>query len=159
MLLSKKIGTGGMTEFSFKMDLEPPNKKFLVGLIDRVIEKDGNYFILDFKTTKKGEWRKTTSSILADLQLKCYSWVVHKTFKVDPSKIKVALYYLTDAQMVSAKYSSQTVEQASDKLLKVYNEIYSSNPDAVVGTVGEKTCKWCDYRTICPFFQNSGLKL
>lgn len=80
--LTNQIGTDGVVEWAFDYDLDPPNKKMLYGLIDRLIIKDDKVFILDYKTTKKSFWRKDNRTITTDLQLRAYAMVVSDYYKV-----------------------------------------------------------------------------
>jgi predicted RecB family nuclease len=158
MVLSKKIGTDAEIEVPFKKDLDAPHNKFVVGFMDMIIKRNDEYWILDFKTTKEGKFRKTMQTVVNDLQLMCYTWVVSEMYNVDPSKIKAGLYYLQGGSLISAKFSKQTLENVPKKLLKVYNEVMESNPDTVVGTVGDH-CGLCEYKSLCSYFQNSPLNV
>jgi ATP-dependent exoDNAse (exonuclease V) beta subunit len=151
MKLSDKIGFGGEVEYPFYIDLDVPNKRMLKGFIDRVILKDGNAFILDYKTTKASYWRKNPSTITKDLQLQCYCWVIMNHFKIAPKNIKAALYYLEDGLLVPACFGENTLSKVPERLVKVYKEIENANPDHVVGNVGNH-CKFCDWRSKCPFY-------
>ena len=53
--LTDRIGVDGNVEFAFDYDLDPPNKRTVVGFIDRLIIKGDKAFIIDYKTTKKGK--------------------------------------------------------------------------------------------------------
>lgn len=152
MSLAEKIGFEGEIEYRFNFDLEPPNKKMATGFIDRLIKKDGKAFIIDYKTSKVSPWRKDHRTILNDLQLQCYCWIVMTKMKIPAKNIRSSLYYLEDRKMIGACFSEQTLLSVPKKLLEVYNEIERTNPDKVIGTVGEH-CKRCDYRLACPTYK------
>lgn len=152
--LSEKIGFEGKTEWNFKKDLDPPNKKCVLGFIDRLIQKDDKIFIIDYKTTKVGPYRKDSTNIIKDLQLACYCWVAMTEFGIPAKNISAALYYLEDAKLVPVTFSEKTLLNIPQFLLKIYNEIESSDPDKVVGKVGMH-CNGCDYVNICPWYRNS----
>jgi len=153
MKLTEKIGTEGECEWPIRYDLDPPHGKILNGFIDRLIVRGDEYTIIDYKTTKKGNFRKTRDTVTDDLQLQTYCRVVQKTFNADPAKIKAALYYLEGGDLIGAKFSAETLDKVERTLLQTFNEIRAADPDKVVGRTGWH-CKRCDYRTICPFHQN-----
>lgn len=149
--ITDQMGFGGQLEHAFEYDLDPPNKKIVKGFIDRLINKGDYWFILDYKTTKKGKWRKDSQSIVHDLQLRTYARVVQKEFNVPADKIRCALYYLEGGNLVAAKYSDAALLSAEAELLEAYDEIKNLPPDMVKGNVGEH-CVRCDWRNICPFY-------
>lgn len=150
--ISDQLGYEGKTEWPFRYDLDPPNEKVIVGFIDRLVQRDDKFWILDYKTTKKGPWRKGPKEIAGDLQLRSYARIVQKTFNANPENIKAALYYLDGAELVGASFSAQSLDKVEEELLKNYVAIEKSNPNGVLGTVGDH-CRRCDYRKICPFFK------
>lgn len=161
--LTDKIGTEGDVEHEFKLDLDPPNNKCVVGFIDRLIlkgEKDesGNIvkptkaFIIDYKTTKKGKFRVNAQTVTDDLQLKMYARVVQKTFGLAAEDIKAALFYLEGENLVGAQFSQEALDGVEEELKKAFHRIETADPDKVWGNVGWH-CKNCDYSTICPFYK------
>jgi ATP-dependent exoDNAse (exonuclease V) beta subunit len=153
-VLTKQIGFKGDVERPFFLDLDPPNEIMAKGVIDRLIPKDYNYFIIDYKTTKKGKWRKTPLSIKKDLQLRIYTWAVHRILNVPIDKIKSALYYVEGGNLIPVVFSQQSVEQAVTELIKTYHDIKNTDPNKVLGNVGDH-CGRCDYRNICPFVRTT----
>lgn len=149
--LHSRIGFGGEAEFPFKYDLDIPNGAHVTGVIDRIIPKDDNYFIIDYKTTKKGPWRKNLVSVQYDLQLRCYGKVIQKTFNVAPEKIRAALFYLDEPELVSTKFTQESLDTAEQELKEAYYQIKNKDPEAVRGSVGDQ-CGRCDYSEICPFY-------
>lgn len=149
--LTSKIGLDGFLEYEFKYDLDPPNGKYVTGFIDRLIQKEDQWFIIDYKTTKRGGWRKNSSTIVHDLQLRCYARVVQREFNVPAKNIHAALYYLEGANLVAATFSDESLLAAEKELLEAYNQIKNMPPEAAWGNVNEQ-CRRCDYRKICPFY-------
>jgi len=150
-LLTEKLGFEGELEWKFHYDLNPPHGEFITGFIDRLIPKGGKYFVIDYKTTKKGPWRKDAATIIDDLQLRCYARVVQKEFNCKAEDIRCALYYLEGPEMVSAKFSQDSLLRAVAELHKVYETIKKADPDQVRGNYGPH-CQRCDYRSLCPLF-------
>lgn len=150
--ITNQIGFDGELEWDFKHDLDPPNNKLVIGFIDRLIKRKDNFFILDYKTTKKGKFRKDKNSIKHDLQLQTYARIVQKQFDVPAENINTALYYLEGGDLISTKFSQKQLDNAEKILLDCYDEIKSSDPDKVWGNVGNH-CYRCEYANICPFFK------
>ena len=152
--LTQQIGMEGETEFDFKYDLDPPNGKLVTGVIDRLFERGGKWFIIDYKTTKRGPWRKTTQTVVDDLQLRCYARVVQRTHNVPAKNINTALYYLEGGNLVGAQFSDASLLAAEKELLQAYNQIAAADPDKVWGNVTER-CRRCEFKTLCPFYNLS----
>lgn len=151
MKLAEKIGTDGLVEWKFKIDLDPPNGRFVLGFIDRIIEKNGKYFILDWKTTKKGFWRPTRQTIVNDLQLQTYARVVQREFKVEAKDIHAGLYFLEGGDLVGASFTDATLEGVEKRLAEAHKTIKEADPDHAYGNVGPH-CKRCEFRKICTFY-------
>jgi CRISPR/Cas system-associated exonuclease Cas4 (RecB family) len=154
--LTTQIGATGHTEWKFEYDLDPPHNKMILGFIDRLIEKNGKYWIIDYKTTKRGPWRKDSTTITEDLQLRCYARVVQKTFNVDAADISCALYYVEGGNLVAARFSNQSLVAAEQELLRAYDQIIATEPENSRANVGSH-CRRCDYRKICPHYAARGL--
>lgn len=151
--LNKKIGCEGITEYQFKYDLEPPFKKYVTGVIDRIIIRDNKAWIIDYKTTKKGPYRENNQTIKFDPQLRIYCRVVQKEFNLNPENIKAALYYLEDEAIVSSNYNQESLDKIEKELLEIYNKIKNHSPDEAFGITGGH-CSRCEYKEMCPFFKN-----
>lgn len=146
---SQRIGFEGQVEWKFDIDMDGKGRK-MTGFIDRLIEKDGKYYIIDYKTTKPGKFRKDVNTIKKDLQLQTYAYVVASKLGIDPDKIKCFLFYLDDNKIIPAQYSSSVVYNVPNILLSKFIEIENTNPDTVVGNVSF-SCNFCVYKSICPF--------
>lgn len=149
--LSDRIGYDGHLEWPFKFDLQPPDEHFIVGFIDRLIIRGEKYFILDYKTTKKGFWRKNSNTIRKDLQLRCYARILQKEFGAKAENIKAALYYLEGGDLVATNFTQESLNSAEEEMHDAYNQIINTNQNDVYGRVGDQ-CKRCDYKSVCPFY-------
>ena len=149
--LTDRIGMKGETEYVFKYDLDPPHGRMVTGVIDRLFQQGDLWYIIDYKTTKKGMWRKDEQSILKDLQLRCYARVVQREFNVPAENIRAALYYLEGANLIGAKFSHAALLEAEAELLETYKKITNMPEQKAWGNVGQH-CKWCDYRKRCSFY-------
>lgn len=154
--LHQKIGFDGEVEWDFEFDLDPPNNKIVKGFIDRLILKDGCWYIIDYKTSRKGSrYLKDNKTILDDLQLRVYARVIQKTYNVEADKIKSALYYLDVPKMVGATFSQASLDSAESDLIEAYDEITAMPPEQAWGNVGDH-CRRCDWRKMCPFWSTTG---
>lgn len=149
--ISDQIGFDGHTEWEFNYDLDPPNNKIITGYIDRLVQKGDKFWILDYKTTKKGFFRKTRKDIAKDLQLRTYARIIQKTFDTKPENIKTGLYYLEGAELVGACFTEASLDAVEKELLGYYMEIENANPSTALGNVGQH-CSRCDWNKICPFY-------
>lgn len=156
--LNGKIGCSGVTEHKFKYDLDPPNRKFVTGFIDRIILGDGRAWIIDYKTTKKGPFRENRQTIKHDPQLRIYSRVVQKEFGLKAENIRAALFYLEDEELLDASYTEESLCAIERELLELYNQINGHRPEEARGSVGQH-CNRCEYKDMCPFFRSSRNKL
>lgn len=150
--LTDRIGFDGHLEHPFRLELNPPSEFFLVGFIDRLIIRGDKYFILDYKTTKKGFFRKTPKTIRTDLQLRAYARVIQRTYDAKPENIKAALFYLEGAELVATNFTQESLITAEQELHDTFKEIVTTSPNDVHGKVGDQ-CRRCDYRKICPFYR------
>ena len=153
--ITEDLGWDGELEYSFKYDLDPPNERFVVGFIDRLIKKGDQYWILDYKTTKKGKYRKTKKNIQQDIQLRAYARVVQKEFDVPADKIRAALYYLEGGNLLGARFTDRQLLATEKELLFAHEDIEGFPPEKAWGNIGEH-CRRCDHRSLCPFYRKSG---
>lgn len=149
--LNDRIGYDGHLEWPFKFDLSPPEGFYIVGFIDRLIIRGDKFFIIDYKTTKKGMYQKNSQTIKKDLQLRCYARIIQKEFNAKAENIRAALYYLEGGSLVDAKWDEQTLIDTEQEMLETYKQIVSTTPEDVYGRTGHH-CKQCDYRKVCTFY-------
>lgn len=150
--ITEMLGFDGELEFKFDHDLDPPNNVKLLGFIDRLIKKNNVFFILDYKTTKKGPFRKNKFTIKDDLQMQAYALIIKETFNIKAEDIKLALFYLEGSELVSVSFDEKTLQNCKKLLIETYNKIKNKDPEKVVGNVGSH-CARCDYSDICPFYR------
>ena len=152
--LIDKVGTEGWAEWDFKLDLDGQGRK-VVGVLDRLIKRDDNYFIIDYKTTKKGKYQKTAATIGKDLQLRTYARVVQRHFGAKAENIKAALFYVDGGSLVAARFSDADLLAAEQELLTAHKKIKQMKPEESFGNIGW-WCKRCDYVQICPYHSITG---
>jgi RecB family exonuclease len=150
--LNEQIGTQGIVEHEFLYDLDPPNKIYARGFIDRIIEKGDNIFIFDYKTSKNNGYRKTVNTITKDLQLRMYARVVQRQRGVSAANIRAGLIYLENFSIIGARFSEESLLSAEKEMRDTFVEIKNMSPDEAKPNVGDH-CRRCDYRSICPAFR------
>lgn len=155
--ITDQIGYDGELEWPFEYDLDPPNNKKVVGFIDRLIKKGDQFWIIDYKTTKKGRFRKNKKTIKNDLQLRAYARIVQKHFGAPAENIRAALYYLEGGELIGVRFTENSLIAAERELLNAYNDIAEFPADKAWGTVGWH-CTRCAYRSICPFYKNGHVR-
>jgi RecB family exonuclease len=155
--LTKKVGFDGETEYKFQYALDN-NHRLFTGVIDRLIKKESKLWIIDYKSTRSGKFRKDEKSIIHDIQLRSYARVVQREFNVDAGNIQVALYYLDPpSKLVAAKFSNKTLIETEKELLNTYKIIESTDPKKVWGKTGIH-CNYCEFKNMCAFFKNVNKK-
>lgn len=151
--LTEKVGFDGLLEHKIEYDLDPPNKKNLLGFIDRLIIKNDTALIIDYKTSKDNAWRKTKETIKTDLQLNAYAFVVNEQFKIKPENIHAALFYLEGAKMVSTNFKMENLLKTKQLLKNTFLTIESLEENKAVANVGNH-CYRCDYSNVCPYYRS-----
>lgn len=152
--LTKRTGFGGFLEYPFEYDLDPPHQRCLVGFIDRLICQGDSYWVLDYKTTQKGPYRKNSASIRHDLQLRCYAKVVQRDFGAKAENIRCGLYYVEGAELVAVTFSQESLDKTEADFRALYKKIEATPPEQAWGRVGHH-CQRCDYRSVCNYFRSA----
>jgi CRISPR/Cas system-associated exonuclease Cas4 (RecB family) len=150
-----QVGFDGEIEYEIKYDLDPPNNRLFLGYIDRLIVKNNRAIIIDYKTSKKNNYRKNKVTIKKDLQLNAYALHVHEHFGIAPENIQAALVYLEEPEVVSTNFTKKGLTDTKELLRNSYIGIENFSPDHVKGNVGYH-CKRCDYNDKCSFYFSSG---
>jgi CRISPR/Cas system-associated exonuclease Cas4 (RecB family) len=154
--LENSLEFQGELEVPFDYDLDPPHKRMFVGVIDRLVDRDGKIFILDYKTTKKGKWRKNRKTIKSDLQLRAYARVMQKQRGIKAEDISAALYYVEGGDLIDTQFTEESLESAEQELYNAYLRIEEKDPARAWGTIG-RHCDRCEYNSICPFLKTPQL--
>jgi len=149
---TEKVGYEGDIEYEVKYDLDPPNNKTFLGYIDRLIIKNDQAIILDYKTSKDNSWRKNKNNIVYDLQLCAYALYVHEKYNIAPEKIQAALVYLENPTIVSTNFTKKRLMDTKETLKKTFYLIENMDADKVVGNVGNH-CRRCDFNDKCAFYR------
>jgi CRISPR/Cas system-associated exonuclease Cas4 (RecB family) len=155
--ICNKLGFEGEVEWPFDYDLDPPNKKRIIGFIDRLIPLHGGkkFVIVDYKTTKVSPWRKDQNTIKKDMQLKTYARIVQKHFNVPGENIAACLHYVLDDKVVGVQsFNDKDLEHTEKILLDTYNQISDTPPESARPNIG-RHCTRCEFVKICRAYRNS----
>jgi DNA helicase-2/ATP-dependent DNA helicase PcrA len=149
------LGRRSLREFYKKAEKKLPEVKFLEkgfnlkvgdysfkGEIDRVDDLDGGVQIVDYKTGNS----KEKLSIDDKQQLLIYQIAYEAVFKEKVKNLK--FYYLNDNTEVDFLGKPKDLEKVTDKLIDTIKKINSCDFTA---KPSDFTCKYCDFKEICPF--------
>lgn len=154
--LTERVGCDGEIEYKIEYDLSPPDKKILLGFIDRLIIKNDRAIIIDYKTSKDNAWRKNSKTIKTDLQLNAYAMVVNEEFGIKPENIQAALIYLEGGKTVSTNFQMENLLAVKESLKKLYLQIEGTDENKATANVGFH-CRRCDFSNICPYNRSNGI--
>lgn len=154
--VTEKVGFDGEIEYKIEYDLDPPNKKILLGFIDRLIIKNDRAIILDYKTSKDNSWRKNEFTIKSDLQLNAYAMVINDVFGIEPENIQAALIYLEGAKTVSTNFKKDNLIGVKNSLKELFYKIEQTEEHKATANVGFH-CRRCDFSNICPYNRSNGI--
>ena len=148
--ITKQLGTSGIVEYEFLYDLDPPNKKFVRGFIDRIIKKKDNYFILDYKTSKKKEKSEN------NLQMALYSEAILRDavpgINGNPGNASLHFLRYGDDPLSSHNFSEDDLEISREKIREVANGIRTGSFET---KKSDYNCQYCDYKDfICPAWED-----
>lgn len=127
-------------EKSFTLPVGPYKIGGRFDRVDSVGEGSNIVEIFDYKTGRI----KTQKDVDKDLQLSIYALAAREVFKKEVEKL--SLYFLDGNQKIETTRSDEQLEKAKEEIIKIIDEINSSNfapkPNKIM-------CKYCDYRSIC----------
>lgn len=118
----------------------------ITGKVDRVDRlPDGRVAILDYKTGKPFAKGRE----LSDSQLTMYQMACEKGLGIEVAKL--TLYHLpTNKELSSSRHDDGLVDALKEKIVKTAEGITAGDFQA---HVSEQTCRWCDYKLLCPAYQ------
>lgn len=121
------------------------------GVIDRVVKgTNGGYLIIDYKTSKN---EKTKADLFMDSQLKGYVYAIHSIHKVPIANITAAHYYPLTNNFVPVKYSIPVINSYIQSVVNTVWKIRKDKKEDLKSS-RNKFCNWCDYKNICPEFND-----
>lgn len=110
-------------------------------------DKEGNYYICDYKTNSKMKDQEEADS---DRQLAMYSIWVRDKFK-DAKKIKLIWHMLAFDKDIISERSNEQLKKLQEEIAKEIKEIENAKefPRKVTAL-----CDYCVYKEICPSFKH-----
>ena len=123
----------------------------ITGKVDRVDRlPDGRVAILDYKTGKAfAKGRELTDSQLTMYQMAC-----EKGLGIEVAKL--SLYHLpSQTELSVSRHDDSLVEALKEKIVKTAEGITVGNFQA---NISEQTCRWCDYKLLCPAYQGKPME-
>jgi ATP-dependent exoDNAse (exonuclease V) beta subunit len=154
--LTDRIGFDGDIEREFSMDIDADPKtgevRVAKGIIDRLFQRGNTLCILDYKTSRRGWWRKTAATIGGDLQLRFYARAVQKETGAKASEIHAAIFHCEGEELIGTYFSEESLAAAEDELRRAYRAIVATPPEAAVPSVGQH-CKRCSFNIHCPHYR------
>ncbi len=114
------------------------------GRIDRIDKIEGGYEIIDYKTggaKTKLEWDEKRQLIL-------YAIAGEECFNPPLAIKKLTYYYVETNSVLSFEPTVKDIEKLKKEIMSTAGEIRSGNFSP---NPGPFTCKYCDFKEICPF--------
>ena len=118
-------------DLSFKYD------DFIIrGYVDRLIEGDNFFICVDYKTSRYATMKYHV------FQLKFYNLLVSKNYEINPSKIRMMLYFPRPNQEEKTMFSKNEINLFEKELRQKVNDIETNTEwPATPG----KHCRWCPF--------------
>lgn len=137
-------------ESRFEIDLDGHT---LAGIIDRIDKNDDIYEIIDYKTARKMPGQKIIDN---NLQLSIYHLGLVKRWpNLDPSKIKLSLYFLKHGEKISTSRNGEQLGHTKRAVLKIIDEIQERTKNNFdFPPLPSGLCDYCGYRQICPMWRH-----
>lgn len=120
----------------------PFDNAVVVGSIDRIdVDEDGNFHLIDYKTSRKVTDRKY---VIESLQLGIYALACEHLYGKLPTT--VALDFVVPGVQVTVGIEEIDLERVDDIVLATADAIL----DERFAPTPNRLCDWCDYKSICP---------
>jgi ATP-dependent exoDNAse (exonuclease V) beta subunit len=108
------------------------------GVIDlRMIQDDGNILIIDYKSSKN------TSKSRHVYQMKMYCFMISNIYHIDPSKIKIMIYYPRIDQYDRYQFDKYDMDEFEQELKLDIKKIESATDFKKTSSFA---CRWCEYQ-------------
>jgi CRISPR/Cas system-associated exonuclease Cas4 (RecB family) len=123
-------------QFSFRV-----GSHHLRGRVDRVDRIDGEYELIDYKTSRP----KNAEQLRDDIQLSLYALAAREAWGLESSQ--QAYYYVLDDLKVPVARSERDAEAVTGVVLEAGEGILAQEFEP---TPSRAACAMCDYRIVCP---------
>lgn len=134
-------------------DLRKKETHVLAGRIDRIDKVEDGYEVIDYKTSRR---LPSQDKVDRDLQMSIYALGLKKRWPhLEPSQIKLSLYYLKHGEKLSTIRTESAMEATSHDVLKTVAEIQKKLATGErFQPVPGPYCDWCPYKPICPAWRH-----
>ena len=101
------------------------------------------YELIDYKTSRP----KSAEQLSEDIQLSLYALAAREDWGLEPSRVRLAYYYVLDDLKVPVHPAERSAETVEDIVLEVGEGILA---EEFQPTPSRAACSMCDYRIVCP---------
>ncbi|MEM4181594.1 MAG: PD-(D/E)XK nuclease family protein [Candidatus Pacearchaeota archaeon] len=127
--------------------LLPDGNRWHVRIDKLACDKEGNYYVCDYKTNSKMKLQEEADS---DRQLAMYSIWVRDKFK-DAKSVKLVWHMLAFNKDVFSERTEKQLKKLQEEVMSIIKRIekekeFPTNPSPL--------CEYCGYRNICPSFKH-----
>ncbi len=134
---------------------EEGKKYKLAGRIDRIDQDSSSSIsVWDYKTGKLPYYNDINKIISNDVQLPIYALLASK---LNPfaEKIRVGLIYVSYSKVYSVVWDRRQLNDIKKRIISIIKKIEN---DKEFLPRANKLCPWCEYRNICPLWNESKKK-
>ena len=121
-------------------------------MLDCFYRRNGEFYIIDWKTGKRDEWD-------SNIQLACYALYAKEKWQVDFKKLNVTEFNLNENTLYNLKLSNDLVKGMKEyisgsisdmkKLLKSEEKNEAAEEEAFEKTSDLRKCERCNFRKVC----------
>ncbi len=122
----------------------------VMGIIDRLSEKDGVYEIHDYKTSIN---LPTMEEIRKDRQLALYALAVKNMYE-DAKDIELIWHYVAFNKELRLKETDEELQKVKEETLAKILEIEKAIEEENFSPKESALCPYCEYQHICPLFKH-----
>ncbi len=113
---------------------------FFKGKVDRVDEKDGKYYIIDYKSGRINLPSKNSLNKTTDFQLQIYFRLLEKSFDIE----ELYLYDLENAKLIKDPFFEEKLYLLDEKLKLLQEKTINFSQTEEISK-----CRYCPYAIIC----------
>lgn len=124
-----------------------------LGYVDRLARTpDGTYEVHDYKTSKN---LPTKEDMEGDRQLPLYQLGVEQAYP-DADEVELVWHYVRFGEDIRISHSRAVIDDIQGELTEVIAQIERARKDDDFPTMRREgaNCHWCDYKDLCPAWDN-----
>lgn len=133
------------------------NNYKIYSIVDFMYEKNGDIFIIDWKTGKK--------SPDDEFQLKLYALYAYKNYNIDLNRVYLINEYLYEGDYEERKYAKEELLEVEnfikeridimENYLKDKEKNIPKDESSFPARSSKYNCKWCNFKEICPEYNEN----